>query len=224
MEKTSNRGVFSMGLSGGATDPKDFEATAIPHFDACYNLALRLTGNKGDAEDLVQEAYLRAFRFFHRFEQGTNFKAWIFRVLYNIFLNEIRKRSSRSESLSSPNLEFLSERMTIRRGGQRTNDPERAAISNQITEALLEALNSLPEEFRSVVHLADIEGFAYKEIASIVGCPMGTVMSRLHRGRKLLREVFLHYGREGSGEAASEEEKPAEEERLDSELSENSLR
>lgn len=213
-----------MGASGEAKKLQEFETTALPHMDACYKLALRLTGEKGSAEDLVQEAYLRAFRFFHRFEPGTNFKAWIFRVLYNIFLNEARKRSSRSETLASPNLEFISERMSIKQGRQRANDPERIAISNQMTEALLEALASLPEEFRSIVHLADIEGCTYKEIASIVGCPMGTVMSRLHRGRRLLREVFLHYPRERTTGALGREEKPAEEDYSDGQASENSLR
>lgn len=178
---------------------EEFEATAVQHLQPCLGLALRLTRSKQEAEDLVQETYLRAFRFFHRFEPGTNFKAWIFKILFNIFLNESRKKSVRREILASPNLEFLSERVAARRGRHLTNDPERAAINNQIVEAVQEALEGLPEEFRIVVHLSDIEGFTYKEISSIVGCPMGTVMSRLHRGRLLLREVLLHHTDEAKG-------------------------
>lgn len=191
---------------------RDFEATALPHMDACFRLAMRLTGKRQDAEDLVQEAYLRAFRFFHRFEPGTNFKAWILKVLFNIFLNDFRRRSAKSETVASPNLEFLSERMSVRQGRQRSNDPERLAMKREKMEALQEALRKLPVEFRTVVHLADIEGFNYKEIASIVECPMGTVMSRLHRGRRLLREVLLHHQSEGAGETsgaeAGSQEKP----------------
>lgn len=187
-----------MGRKRHSKGLRDFEATALPHMEACFRLAMRLTGKREDAEDLVQEAYMRAFRFFHRFEPGTNFKAWIFKVLYNIFLNETRKRSTKSETVASPNLEFLSERMSVRQGHQRSNDPERLAMKSEMMEALQEALRKLPVEFRTVVHLADIEGCNYKEIASVVECPMGTVMSRLHRGRRLLREVLLRHQAEGA--------------------------
>jgi RNA polymerase sigma-70 factor (ECF subfamily) len=197
-----------MDSSDSARSAEDFEKTALPHLDACFRLAVRLTGNKEDAEDLVQEAYLRAYRFFHRFEPGTNFKAWIFKVLFNIFLNESRKRSNKNETVASPNLEFLSERMAIKQGHQRSNDPERAAIKSQMVEVLQKALKGLPEEFRVVVHLADVEGCNYKEIASIVGCPMGTVMSRLHRGRRLLREVMLHRQNEQTERNVSQEGRP----------------
>lgn len=196
-----------MSRSSSSKSLRDFEATALPHMEACFRLAMRLTGKREDAEDLVQEAYMRAFRFFHRFEPGTNFKAWIFKVLFNIFLNESRKRSTRSETVASPNLEFLSERMSVRQGRQHSNDPERLAMKHEMVEALQEALRKLPVDFRTVVHLADIEGCNYKEIASIVECPMGTVMSRLHRGRRLLREVLLlHQDERAEGPAAREDE------------------
>lgn len=208
-----------MNRADTAINVDDFEKTAVPHMDACFGLALRLTGKKEDAEDLVQEAYLRAYRFFHRFEPGTNFKAWIFKVLFNIFLNESRKRSNKSESVASHNLEFLSERMAIKQGQQRTNDPERMVIQNQMVEVLQGALKSLPTEFRLVVHLADIEGCNYKEIASIVGCPMGTVMSRLHRGRRLLREVLLHHRKDQEDREVSRVEEVEKKRFLKQELS-----
>lgn len=174
-------------------DIETFEATALPHLDACFGLALRLTRNVEDAEDLVQEAFLRALRFFHRFEPGTNFKAWIFRVLRNTFINSYRKGVARNEAPASHNLELLYERVTGTQGYHRSNDPEQIAVNHQLATALQEALEKLPEAFRTVVHLADIEGCTYKEIASIVGCPIGTVMSRLHRGRRLLQAALVPY-------------------------------
>ncbi|MFQ6672393.1 MAG: sigma-70 family RNA polymerase sigma factor [Candidatus Tectimicrobiota bacterium] len=168
-----------------------FEATALPHLDACFHFALRLTRHVEDAEDLVQEAYLRALRFFHRFTPGTNFKAWIFKVLLNTYINAYRRRPLRGEELVSDNLEFLHDRMASHLGFPRDNDPERLAMTHQATAAINEALNKIPQRLRTVVHLADIEGCTYKEIASIVGCPMGTVMSRLHRGRRLLQAAGL---------------------------------
>lgn len=190
-------------------DIEAFEATALPHLDACYGMALRLTRNAEDAEDLVQEAYLRALRFFHRFEAGTNFRAWIFKVLLNTFINAYRKGAVRKEGPASHKLELLHERMTNLQSIDRTLDPERTAINQQMLSALQEALNKLPETFRTVVHLADIEGCSYKEIASIVDCPIGTVMSRLHRGRRLLQAALVHYAPESRTTTTHEHEDTA---------------
>lgn len=187
-------------------DIEVFEATALPHLDACYGMALRLTRNAEDAEDLVQEAYLRALRFFHRFEAGTNFRAWIFKVLLNTFINIYRKGAVRKEDPASHKLELLHERMTSIQGKVRPLDPERGAMNQQMLSALQEALDKLPEAFRTVVHLADIEGCSYKEIASIVDCPIGTVMSRLHRGRRLLQAALVQFAPEGRSTTTHEYE------------------
>lgn len=191
-----------------------FEAEALPHLDACYGLALRLTRNKHDAHDLVQEAYLRAFRYFHRYEQGTNFKAWIFKILRNVFLNNVRKKAVVNESYDTDNLEFIHERMVAREGISSNSDPEIIAMELQAKEMLLEALDELPEVFRTVVHLCDIEGCSYQEIASIVGCPIGTVMSRLHRGRQLLKQTLAHDRTEIDDEVSSQERRHARDDQL----------
>ncbi|MFQ5893601.1 MAG: sigma-70 family RNA polymerase sigma factor [Nitrospinota bacterium] len=197
-----------MGQSNTSVDIETFEGEALPHLDACMGLALRLTRNAEEAEDLVQEALLRALRFFHRFEPGTNFKAWVFKILLNTFINSYRKGAVRVEDPASHNLELLYERMGGRQGSHRTSDPERNAINYEIVTALQEALNTLPETFRAVVHLADIEGCTYKEIASIVECPIGTVMSRLHRGRRLLQAALVHHRPPASSRSTQQEEGP----------------
>ncbi len=170
-----------------SVDIETFEVTALPHLGACFGRALGLTRNVEDAEDLVQEAFLRALQYFHRFKPGTNFRAWIFKILLNIFLSSHRKAADRKEDPASHNLEFLQGGMAGIKGYPRDNNPERIAMNHQMATALQEALDKLPEAYRTVFHLADIEGCTYTEIASIVGCPIGTVMSRLHRGRRLLR-------------------------------------
>lgn len=187
-------------------DIEAFEATALPHLDACYGLALRLTRNPDDAEDLVQEAFLRALRFFHRFEAGTNFRAWVFKVLLNTFINSYRKGAVRREGPASHNLELIHERMTSHHGIDRAPDPEQSAMNQQMLSSLQEALDKLPETFRTVVHLADIEGCSYKEIASIVDCPIGTVMSRLHRGRRLLQASLVQFAPAGRSRKARKHE------------------
>ena len=185
-----------------------FEATALPHLDACYGFALRLTHNVEEAEDLVQDAFLRALQYFHRFEPGTNFRAWIFKVLLNTFINSYRKGAVKSESPASHNLELLHERTAGRQGRHPSTDPERAAIGRQAAEALQEALEKLPEAFRTVVHLADIEGCTYKEVASILGCPIGTVMSRLHRARRLLRAALVPHAPNKHSRTTTKKEGP----------------
>jgi len=161
----------------------DFEAVTLPHLDALYALALRLTRNGRDAEDLVQDTMVKAFRFFHRFERGTNAKAWLFKILSNLFNNDYRDRSREREVMTDVEDQgaFIP---------SEPRSPEAEAISRRTAAEIQAALESLPHDFRLAVVLADLEELSYREIAEVMGCPVGTVMSRLHRGRKLLREAL----------------------------------
>ena len=171
----------------------DFEREALPYLSALYAAALRMTRNEKDAEDLVQEALLRAYRFFDTFEAGTNCKAWLFRILTNVFCNQYRDRERENVILneaesSSANLEqFL--------GGAGTDgrDTESALLGRMVSADVEKALAAVPSDFRMAVILADLEDFSYKEIAEIMGCPAGTVMSRLYRGRKILQGLLHDY-------------------------------
>ena len=159
-----------------------FEAEAIPLLPRFYAAALRLTGNPADAEDLLQETYLRAYRGFSGFQSGTNLTAWLYRILRNTFIHGYRKR--RREPKTVPEGWY---RNTNAQGNVEAS-AETTVVDSIPDEQLQEALSSLPERYRGVVLLFDVEGFTYKEIAGIVGIPLGTVMSRLHRGRKALKE------------------------------------
>jgi RNA polymerase sigma-70 factor, ECF subfamily len=171
----------------------DFEREAMPHLPALYGAALRLGRSEGDAEDLVQETMLRAYRFFDTFEAGTNCKAWLFRILTNVFRNRYREREREQEILgeaesSEANLgQFVAE-------GPR--DSETALLGRMVSADVEQALTSIPAEFRLAVVLADLEDFSYKEIAEIMDCPAGTVMSRLYRGRKMLQKLLYSYALE----------------------------
>ena len=176
-------------------DPKlrQFEALALPLMNSLYHTALRLTRNEQDAQDLVQDVYLRAFRFFHRFELGTNFRAWIFRILMNNFINRYRKQKREPQGVDFDKVEFFvdadDERATesgrLREGG--------FTIEDLVDDEVRDALERLPREFRAVVLLADVEGLSYKEIANVLQIPIGTVMSRLSRGRRLLQKALAEY-------------------------------
>jgi RNA polymerase sigma-70 factor (ECF subfamily) len=172
-----------------------FEAEALPMLPGLYSAAFRLTRNAADAEDLVQETFLRAYRGFHQFEPGTNLKAWLYRILTNTFINSYRKkqREPLTDSLDETEDWFLYSRMA-----ERGTEPsaETSVIESLPDEDVQEALSSLPEQFRIAVLLADVEGFSYKEIAEITGVPIGTVMSRLHRGRKALEKRLWDVVRE----------------------------
>src|SRR5256885_2896813 len=162
-----------------------FEAEALPLLPGLYSAAFRLTRNASDAEDLVQETFLRAYRGFHQFEPGTNLKAWLYRILTNTFINSYRKKQREPQTVSDDEVEdwYLYSKMS-----EEGMEPsaEAAVLESLPDEDVQEALSSLPEQFRMAVMLADVEGFSYKEIAEIMGVPIGTVMSRLHRGRKTL--------------------------------------
>jgi RNA polymerase sigma-70 factor (ECF subfamily) len=172
-----------------------FEADALPLLPGLYSAAFRLTRNPTDAEDLVQETYLRAFRGFHQFEEGTNLRAWLYRILTNTFINSYRKKQREPQTISDEEIEdwYLYSRMT-----ERVAEPsaETAVIEALPDEDVQDALSSLPEQFRIAVLLADVEGFSYKEIAEITDVPIGTVMSRLHRGRKALEKRLWDVVRE----------------------------
>jgi RNA polymerase sigma-70 factor (ECF subfamily) len=185
-----------MSLLKRRPDPSDFEREALPHLPALYAAALRMTRHEKDAEDLVQDALLRAYRFFDTFQAGTNCKAWLFRILTNVFCNRYREREREHEILteaeSSPaNLEqFLG---GAGAQGRDVRDVESSLLGHMVSGDVEKALATLPPDFRLAVILADLEDFSYKEIAEIMECPTGTVMSRLFRGRKQLQQLLYAY-------------------------------
>lgn len=168
------------------------EQQALEHIDALYRTALRMTRNEADAEDLVQETYLRAFRSLRQFTEGTNLRAWLFRIMTNAYINEYRRRQRRPSKASLDDLEefYLYDHL-IESGVQPSVErPEDIVLSQLSVDSVINAIEDLPEEFRQVVLLADVEGFSYREIASIVDIPMGTVMSRLYRARRRLQRTL----------------------------------
>lgn len=171
------------------------EEEALQHIDALYRTALRMTRNPQDAEDLVQETYFRAFRAAHQFQPGTNLRAWLFKILTNSFINQYRKRARNPQSTSLDDVEeFYLYHHLVDSGVQPESPNPEATVIDQFAEAdVIHALEQLPVDFRQVVLLADVEGFSYKEIADIVGIPVGTVMSRLHRGRRRLQKELWDY-------------------------------
>jgi RNA polymerase sigma-70 factor (ECF subfamily) len=174
-------------------DQATFADQAMEHMPALYAAALRMTRNRADAEDLVQEAYLRAYRGFGGFEQGTNLKAWLFRILTNAYINSYRSKQRRPQESELEDVEdlYLYHRLPAVDAATRGRSAE-ADVLERITDAEVKsAIEDLPEQYRLPVYLADVEGFAYKEIAEMLDIPIGTVMSRLHRGRKGL-EKRLH--------------------------------
>jgi RNA polymerase sigma-70 factor, ECF subfamily len=174
-----------------------FEEQAIPFMDQLYAAAMRMTRNPSDAGDLVQETYAKAYAAFAQFEQGTNLKAWLYRILTNTFINSYRKNQRQPYQNAIDELEDwqLGSAESITQG-RSTRSAEAEAIDHLPDSDVKEALQSIPEDFRLAVYLADVEGFSYQEIADIMKTPVGTVMSRLHRGRRLLRDLLAEYARD----------------------------
>ncbi len=173
---------------------EDFEKEALPHMNALYNFALRLTGDEEDADDLVQETYLKAFRFFDKFEKGTNCKAWLFRIMKNSFINDYRRQVKEPDKVDYEDVQNFYE--TIKSDEVRFNHYEEDAFSKTLDDEITKAMNELPEDFRTVIILSDIEGFSYEEIADFVDIPVGTVRSRLHRARKMLYSLLYDYAKD----------------------------
>lgn len=176
-------------------DQEQFEQAAMPFLDALYNTALRMTRNAQDAEDLVQETYLKAFRHYDKFQPGTNLKAWLFKIMKNTFINDYRKRQLAPPESDFAEIEESFESQLSEEVTRQIKNPEQEALESVLDEDVQRALDELPADYRMVVLLADVEGFAYREIAEILEIPVGTVMSRLYRGRKKLEADMLRYAR-----------------------------
>ena len=171
----------------------EFEGLAMKHVDPLYSAALRLTKNERDAEDLVQDTFLRAFRFFDKFERGTNIKAWLFKILTNTFINRYRRTVKERSIVEGSEREAVHERFISREASEYAANPEQYFFDRLLSDDVLRAVDSLPIDFRMVVILADLQEFSYKEIAEILDVPVGTVMSRLYRGRRLLQKALAGY-------------------------------
>jgi RNA polymerase sigma-70 factor (ECF subfamily) len=176
----------------------DFERDALAHLDALYATALRLTRSPADADDLVQDTFMKAHRFRAHFEAGTNLKAWLFKILTNTFINKYRRATREREVLDDAGQGPVGEGVMSHAAMRALVDPQGVALEPLVAAEIERALDQLPDDYRTMVLLADVEELSYKEIADVVGCPIGTVMSRLHRARKQLQEhLYEHAVRAG---------------------------
>ena len=178
-------------------DKARFTRDTLPLLDSLYASALRMTRNPADAEDLVQETMLRAYRSFDRFEEGTNLKAWLFRIMTNAYINTYRKKQREPKKVSADEIEDFDLYQELKNhDDQFSQTPERIVLDSLVDSDIIEAIDDLPEQFRLAVVLSDVEGFSYAEMAEIMDVPLGTVMSRLHRGRKALQKRLWELARD----------------------------
>ena len=183
-----------------------FERDALPYLDQLYGAALRMARNPADAEDVVQEAYAKAFASFHQFRPGTNLKAWLYRILTNTYINSYRKKQRQPQLSDAPDVEDWQLARAESHTSTGLRSAEMEALDRMPDSAVTDALAELAPDFRYAVYLADVEGFSYKEIAEIMGTPIGTVMSRLNRGRTQLRGLLADYAkRNGFGRSRGDE-------------------
>ena len=171
---------------------KQFETEALPHMDALLRTALRMTKNESDSEDLVQEAFVKAYRFWDKFEPGSNCRAWLFKIMTNIFINNYRSKSRSPMAVNVDEIDdnFLYGQLST---GEKSSTPEQELFAKVFDDDVKKAIENLPDDFRLVVVLSFLEGFSYQEIAEIADLQLGTVKSRLHRGRKLLQKELYEY-------------------------------
>ena len=173
-----------------------FTRDAMQYVDQLYAAALRMSRNPADAQDLVQETYLKAFAAYHQYQQGTNLKAWLYRILTNTYINVYRKRQREPQQANTEQVEDWQLAAAGNHDAVGLRSAETEALASMPDSEVKDALEALPEDFRMVVYYSDVEGFAYKDIAQMLEIPLGTVMSRLHRGRRILRERLADYARE----------------------------
>ena len=173
----------------------DFTTGQLPYRDQLYKSALRMTRSVEDAEDLIQETYLKAYKYYARFSEGTNFKAWLFKIMKNTFINSYRKKKLQPPKVDFDDVQEGLEETLMDKAQSTLIDPESWLMAIEMDHEVRESLLSLPHDYKMVVLLADLEGFAYKEIADILAVPVGTVMSRLYRGRRMLEKALLSFGR-----------------------------
>lgn len=179
-------------VSGSDRDKRrDFEGEAVPHMDILYSFALRTTGNPDDARDLLQDTYLKAYRFWDKYEKGTNIRAWLFRIMKNSYINLYRKETREPDTVEYEKVENFYD--SIRDDSRASADLQQTMFGGLLGDEVTAALQGLPDDFRTVVILCDIEGLTYEEIAEFLDCPIGTVRSRLHRGRKMLQKWLFDY-------------------------------
>jgi RNA polymerase sigma-70 factor (ECF subfamily) len=186
-----------------------FERDAMQYVDQLYSAAMRMARNPADAEDLVQEAYTKAFSAFHQYKPGTNLKAWLYRILTNTYINLYRKRQREPLQSNSDTIEDWQLARAESHTSRGLRSAEAEALDHLPDSDVKRALQAIPEEFRLAVYFADVEGFAYKEISDIMNTPIGTVMSRLHRGRKMLRDMLADYAAERGFKGAVESQDTA---------------
>lgn len=189
---------MTVSVESVAVEEETFEDQAMQHMPALYTAAMRMTRNPSDAEDLVQETFLKAYRAFNSYQQGTNLRAWLYRILTNTYINSYRAKKRRPEQSDVEEVEdlFIYKRLGGLEAAAASRSAEDEVLDHFTDDQVKAAVESLPDQFRMAVLMADVEGFSYKEIAEILEVPIGTVMSRLHRGRKALQKALFEYGTE----------------------------